>query len=201
MKVRALFSALSFASAIGPLTACGGAVDSGDPERVAPNSSGAGQGDAPSAPALTGMPCSSLHGVVTLRDYGSSPYSTAAFSFELGTQDSKITHNDYDVLYEQNTFDVNMVTDDESFIVDLGDMALADAPETVDPNQYPTGQWHEHDAIDAHLNHIYYVRSKDGSGRLVSVFRVIGLEPGVRTTIEWMRSTDPDAMVLSRQCL
>ena len=80
-------------------------------------------------------------------------------------------------------------------------MPLTAVPATVDPDAYPTGQWGEHDAIEAYIDHTYFVRSVDSTGRLVSAFRVVGLEPGVFVTIEWVHSTDPDQMVVPLQCL
>ena len=67
-------------------------------------------------------------------------------------------------------------------------------------SRYPLGQWGEHDAIQAELDHTYFVRSQDNAGRLVSAFRVRQLSPGVDVRIEWIRSADADAMVVPRSC-
>jgi len=174
------------------LVGCGGGVVVGDAER-------ADRAPAP-APAEQGMACASLHGEATLSSYHGDNYASSAFSFEYASQDAELTRNEFDVVYEDDIFVVNTVTDDRSTIVDLGNVRLADVPRTVDVESYPRGEWGEHDALQASIGHTYYVRSVDGAGRLVAAFRVIGLVPGVRATIEWVRSTDSDAMVVSTTC-
>lgn len=151
-------------------------------------------------PSVQGIPCDHLRGEVTLTDYDGDNYPSSSFNFEFGTQDPEITYNEYDLLYEGNTFYVNLVTDDRSYIVDLGDVPLVEVPETVDPSEYPLGMYGEHDHIDAVIDHTYFVRSVDGSGRHVAAFRVTGLEPGVRATISWLASTDPDRLRVPSGC-
>jgi len=150
-----------------------------------------------------GTPCSFLHGSVTLDawDGSDSSYAAACFSFRLASNDIKVTKNEVDVLYDQNHFTVNTVVDDQSFIVDLGDVPLANVPSMVSPDAYPTGTFGKHDAIDAVLGHTYFVRTTDNSARSVAAFRVTGLSPGNNVTIEWEESTDPDQMVVPKQCL
>jgi hypothetical protein len=173
----------------------------GDPSSQDGTSAGAPASADGASAAPLGIPCRYLHGTATLTERKGSDYGTSAFSFKLASQDQADTHNEFDVLYERDMFMVNLVTDDQSFIVDLGTTALRDVPSTVDTASFPVGKWGEHDAIDAQLDHTYFVRSVDGSGRLVSAFRVIGLEPGSRVLIEWIRSTDPDAMLPPRHCM
>jgi hypothetical protein len=146
------------------------------------------------------MSCSLRHGHVTLTDYSSSAYASSAFSFEFASQDSKLTHNKFDLLYEGDWFSVNMVGGDESYIVDLGAMSLKGVPAMVDPDNYAVGEWGKHDAIEAQLAHTYFVRTIDAAGKRVAAFHVEGLEPGRRVTIEWIRSTDADAMIPPTDC-
>jgi hypothetical protein len=151
-------------------------------------------------PRIDGIPCSHLRGEVTLSEYDGDNFASSSFSFEFASQDPEITYNDYDLLYERNTFRVNLSGGDDSFIVDLGDVPLADVPETVDAADYPVGAFGEHDEIGAVIDHTYFVRTDDDTGRVVAAFRVVGLEPGVRATISWIRSTDPDRMVVPVDC-
>jgi hypothetical protein len=163
-------------------------------------SSAGGSTDDDTTAPVSSISCRYLHGSATLTDYRGANYPTSAFSFEFATQDPNITYNEFDVMYEADLFQVNLVGGDESFIVDLGDVALRDVPATVDPNDYALGGWGEHDDVQAQIHHTYFVRSIDGAGRLVAAFRVVGLQPGVRVTIEWIRSTDPDQMVVPEHC-
>jgi hypothetical protein len=178
--------------------ACGGATEARW-DRASAESPAAGTTE--TAPATSGIPCPYLHGQANLTDYQLGVYASSAFSFRFASQDPTVTRNDFDVLYEGDMFLVNMVTDDRSFIVDLGAITLRETPATVDPGSFPLGNWGEHDAIGAQLEHTYFVRSVDGSGRHVAAFRVTGLEPGRRVSLEWVRSTDPDVMVFPQHCL
>ncbi|MBI4704570.1 MAG: hypothetical protein HY744_25995 [Deltaproteobacteria bacterium] len=185
-------------------TACGPLVfvideDEGSAGNAHHGSAG-GQASGQGQAATSGMPCEYRHGQATLSEYDGDNYASSAFSFEYASQDPAVTYNELDVLYEGNQFRVNTVVDDESFLVDLGDVPLAEVPETVDPAGFPVGQFGEHDSIDAVLDHTYFERAVDGSGVLVAAFRVVGLEPGVAVTIEWVRSTDPDKMVVPLDC-
>ncbi|MBI5536361.1 MAG: hypothetical protein HY898_26810 [Deltaproteobacteria bacterium] len=161
---------------------------------------GAGGSGASSHTYVEGIPCSYLHGKATLSDYNGDNYAASAFSFEFASQDSAVTHNEFELLYEVDLFLVNLVTDDVSFIVDLGQVALDQVPPSVEPDKFPVGNWGEHDALQAQLGHTYFVRSVDSAGRGVAAFRVIGIEPGKRVTIEWERSTDDDVMVVPAAC-
>jgi hypothetical protein len=147
------------------------------------------------------MDCTYLHGRASLESYtNDSNYAASAYSFEFASQDATLTHNEWDVVYQEDTFVVNTVTDDKSFIVDLGPIALKDVPATLTLAAYPTGEWGDHDAIEAQLNHAYYVRTVNNSGRLVAAFQVSELEPGRKVNIEWIRSTDPDTMIVPTAC-
>ncbi len=164
--------------------------------------SGATGGSSSAKDAATGVECSSSHGFATLTSYDRvEQYAASAFSFEYASQDATLTHNEFDVLYTADLLRVNTVVDDRSFIVDLGDVSLRNLPRQIDPDAYPVGQWGEHDAVQAQLNHVYWVRSVDNAGRMVSAFRVTGLNPGRLLEIEWIRSTDTDTMVAPTSCL
>lgn len=179
------------------LCGCLGIVEGGDDEDPV-NALGNPDGTAPSSTG--GIPCSYLRGRATLTRYTGDNYASSAFSFEYASQDPDVTNNEFDVLYDLNHFRVNTVTDDVSFIVDLGDVAWAEVPEMVDPEEFPLGNWGEHDAIEAYLGHTYFVRNVDSAGRGVAAFRVLGLEPGVRVTIDWVRSVHPDRFVVPTGC-
>jgi hypothetical protein len=156
---------------------------------------------APGAPGPNGVSCQYLHGVATLSDYTAyDNFPEAAFSFEFASQDAARTNNEFELLYDVNLFMVNLVSDDLSSIVDLGPIALDEVPARIDVDDYPTGNWGEHDALQANFGHTYYVRSVDGAGRGVAAFKVIGLEPGVQVNIEWVRSLDVDEMLLPDGC-
>ena len=66
-------------------------------------------------------------------------YLLATYSFQHATADVAIAGNDWDVLYGNDQdpaadfFTVNTVVDDESYIVDLGEIAFRDVPATIDP--------------------------------------------------------------------
>lgn len=151
--------------------------------------------------SYAGMPCRFLAGEATLTSYTGPGDVSAQVSFEFGSQDPAVTGNDWDLQYEQNVFRVNTVTDDTSFIVDLGDVPLAQVPQSVDPAGYPTGQFGGHDDLQAVVAHTYVVRTLDGSTRQWAAFRVTSLSPGESVGITWVRSADPDALKVPLGCL
>jgi hypothetical protein len=177
---------------------CGGVVD--DPAPGSGSPAGPGSAGTGGIAAEHGMPCNTLHGFATLTEYDGDNYASSAFSFEYASQDAEVTYNEFDVLYEGNWFRVNTVTDDQSTIADLGPIPLSEVPAWAEPGDYPVGRWGEHEAIEAYLNHTYFVHSVDGAGELVSAFTVVGLEPGVKVSIEWIRSTAPDEMIVPTHC-
>lgn len=151
-----------------------------------------------------GTPCKFLRGEVTLTDWGGNQddgsYNEALYSFEFASKDIDVNLNDGDILYSSNMFSVNTVVDDMSFIVDLGDVPLLSVPKTVDPADFPTGNWGEHDDLQAVLDHTYVVRTIDGNTKQWAAFRVLGLAPGESVTIAWIRSSNPDALDVPTQC-
>lgn len=149
-----------------------------------------------------GTPCNYLHGVVEIPawDGSDAAYAASLYSFELGSSDPALVKNDGDVLYYDDDLVVNTVVDDASFVVDLGDVSLSDVPETVDPATFPVGQFGEHDYVQAVLDHTFVIRTVDGDTSQWAAARVLGLSPGTSVTIEWIRSTDPDRMIVPTQC-
>jgi hypothetical protein len=150
-----------------------------------------------------GVPCAYLHGRATIPswDGDEASYPASLFSFELASSDFGVVRNDGDVLYTDNYFLVNTVVDDTSFIVDLGDLELSAVPSTVSLDEFPTGEWGEHDAIQAVAHHTYAVRTLDGNTRQWAAFRITEHSPGVVVTLEWIRSPDVDALVVPTACM
>jgi hypothetical protein len=128
-------------------------------------------------------------GTVTLLSRAKySDYEKATFSFEHGIRDDpglRRTRNDWELLYGSggDTFDVRMVTDDRSVIVDLGEKALVDITALPAFPAYKEGVTTRVAAIDGHA---YAVRTRDTESDHVSVFRVAKLVPGDQCTIEWV---------------
>jgi hypothetical protein len=194
----------SFALLASLLLGCGAVADPvADPDDNDPSASsgGANGGTAtPGSPTGNGLPCERAHGTATLTNYTGDNYPLAGFSFELASQDPAITRNAPDVYYERNSFMVGGDRD-ASFLVDLGAMELRDAPASVRPEEYPTGTWGKHDAIQAHPGHVYFLRGVSWHGRITAAFRVVAIDPGRRVTLEWIRSSDPETMVVPLSCL
>lgn len=149
---------------------------------------------------LDGESCAFQHGTATLVDYDGENPGAAGYNFELASQDPEFTRNRFDLLYEGNRFRVNLVVDDQSTIVDLGDVELLDLPVEADIDD-ALHHADEHDAILAHLGHTYVVHRENYTGRLVAAFRVLGIDPGRQVRIEWVRSTSDRDMVLPENCL
>lgn len=154
-------------------------------------------------------------GTLTLRARSAGPdtdqtYWNASASFEHGgaTGSEVQSGNDWDLVFGNDAdrsldlFDVNTVTDDQSFIVDLGEIALRDAPATVDPADFPAQRGTI--AVDAGLDHsgavvveghVYWVRTPDTNSRLVTLVGVQKHEKNASVTLAWFRSKDPDRFV------
>ncbi|MBL8921676.1 MAG: hypothetical protein JNJ54_22645 [Myxococcaceae bacterium] len=155
-------------------------------------------------------------GTLTLTARSAGPdsdgaYWSAAASFEHGgiSGSDKLTGNDWDLLFGNDPdpsgdlFDVNTVTDDRSFIVDLGERPLRDAPETVNPDAFPAqrGTIAVDAAVQAHSGakvaegHVYWVRTNDSNSSLVTL---VGVQKHVKNqsvTIAWFRSKEADRFV------
>ncbi len=141
-------------------------------------------------------------------------YWNAAVSFERGGLSGSIeqTRNDWDLVFgndRDETFDrfsVNTVTDDRSFIVDLGELQLRDAPVEVDPTKVPPqddlgfgplppDDVRRRDAVHVVEGHVYWVRTVDDDSRLVTLVGVQKHELNRSVTLVWFRSSDPDRFV------
>jgi hypothetical protein len=183
-------------------TACEG-IDDGHADGDETHDDGQHPPPPPETPLL-GTPCEYRHGTHTLTSWAGqddASYAASSFSFEMASNELALTSNDVDLLHEGNMIRVNTVTDDRSFIVDLGDVALRDAPPEVDAADYPVGMWGEHDAIGAVLDHTYVVRTVDGNTRQWAAFKIVALSPGREMTIAWIRSPDPERLQIPTDCL
>lgn len=169
----------------------------------APENDGEGRGSA----CGCRLPAARSAGSVTLEARTSfedldAGYLAAVASFEHASTDVERTNNDWDLLFgndrhdDYDVFSVNTVTDDDSFIVDLGPIAFGDIPATVDPSQFPTGDYGEHDDVPVREGHVYYVRTHDENSRLVAVFGVQRHELNRSVELVWFRSSEPDRFVL-----
>lgn len=118
-----------------------------------------------------------------LRDRGFyDDYEAATFSFQHGLRDDpdlKITHNDWDVLFDHGKFLVDTVTDDDSAILDLG---------PLDPRAF--GRWQVGEPTFAKTaavtaGHAYFIGTCDGDTQLATIVFVRSHEPGDVCTFDW----------------
>ncbi|HEY3450633.1 MAG TPA: hypothetical protein VGK67_30030, partial [Myxococcales bacterium] len=141
-------------------------------------------------------------GIATLRPHTSdADYLGSVVSFKHATTvDDGEVNNDWDLSLDSVDlrFRVNTVTDDTSWIVDLGPISLEDVPETVDPNDFPVGIDGTHDFVPAALEHVYLVRNQDPDTEQFAAFRVVGLERGASVTLQWFRSKEAERFVFPR---
>ncbi|MGI5864598.1 MAG: hypothetical protein ACOX6T_21460 [Myxococcales bacterium] len=113
--------------------------------------------------------------------------------------------NDWDLLFgndqdpARDLFSVNLVTDDDSFIVDLGEKSFADVPEQVDPALYPVGEHGKHDDIPVAVGHLYVVRTIDSNTRQWAAFKVTAHELNEQVTISWVRSPEAERFVAPQE--
>lgn len=185
-------------------SACSVVHDADDPDGTG-DADGTSDEGTVEGESFKGTPCRFLAGDETLPSWtgnqGDDVYPLSLFSFELDSSDFDVVRNDGDVLYTMNMFRVNTVVDDRSFIVDLGDVPLADVPVTVDPEGFALGNWDEHDYLQAVLDHTYVIRTIDGNTDQWAALRVVGLAPGEKVSFEWIRSPTPDGLVVPTSCL
>jgi len=131
-----------------------------------------------------------------------SEYGKSVFSFEYGIRDdpqNEITRNDWDILFARNRFDVTTVVDDQSVIVDLGAVRLADVRATEITRRLveAAALLHEDrearakvELADAQRDHTYFVWTRDPDSNLVSAFQVVELVPGERCVLDWFSTRD-----------
>jgi hypothetical protein len=128
---------------------------------------------------------------------GQDNFVNAAFSFEHGVNGAEalaVTRNDWDILFgnspEPDSFDVTMVTDDCSRILDLGAFNWGDTFTVPLLRAYrvPTRD----PSVKAIVGHMYVVHTKDRETDMYALFRVEALEPGKSVTITWKRMKSPE---------
>jgi hypothetical protein len=143
-------------------------------------------------------------------------YWKAAVSFEHGGVSGSITetHNDWDLLFgnknssqQVDLFQVNTVTDDRSFIIDLGELAFRDAPATIDFSTFPpqtqfnmgpgipASDVRQRDFVPVVEGHVYWVRTSDDNSRLITLLGVQKHVPGQSVTLVWFRSKEAERFV------
>jgi len=143
-------------------------------------------------------PAVAASGLATLNPYTSdADFAKAHLSIKFATTvDDPAVLNNWDVVYNRgDTFRVNTVTDDTSWIVDLGAIPMEHIPETVDLTLYGTGVFGAHDEVPAFVDHVYLVRNVDTSTRQYAAFRVAGYVKDTSVTLQWFRSSDPEKFV------
>ena len=109
-------------------------------------------------------------------------YERATYSFEHATRDDPdgVVRNDWDLEFQGRQFNVRMVTDDTSEIVDLGEMSWADvAGGGPLPQRYA---W----TAPVHAFHVYLVRTRDSESALTTLLRVKALDPDLHVALEWI---------------
>jgi hypothetical protein len=125
---------------------------------------------------------------------GIDNYEYATFSFlvgQNGPEAKKLTRNDWDVSFFARTeaqikrdyFDVTMVVDDRSRIVDLGFLGWGDPIELPELPAYekPTRE----KSVEAKIGHMYYVHTADRDSDHYALFRVEEMKSGVNVSISW----------------
>lgn len=150
-------------------------------------------------------PCSvPLRGEATLTARTTfDDYQGATLSMEHGVVlDDGRVKNDWDLLFGNDQdpaadyFTVNMVTDDRSFLVDLGNVPLDQVPETIDPADYATGLRGEHDDLPVHVGHVYVIRTVDSDTVQHAVVKVVSHSLNTSVLLRWYRSSEPSRLVL-----
>jgi len=134
---------------------------------------------------------------------GRDNYTRAAFSFIFGANgDAAVerTRTNWDILFgngsagtgadrTRDTFDVTMVTDDRSKIVDLGPYTWDNVPKLPSLPAYPVPT--RDPSVAAEVGHMYLVHSSDRDSDHYSLFRVESIVAGKSVTITWkLVSTD-----------
>lgn len=120
----------------------------------------------------------------------SDNYIRAAFRFRYGLNGEdglKLTRNNWDVLFGNSptpdSFDVTMVTDDRSRIVDLGKLDWTDSLNLPDLPAYEKST--RDPSVPAVVGHMYFVHTCDSDTDHFSIFRVENLEANKNVTISW----------------
>ncbi len=109
-------------------------------------------------------------------------YERATFSFLHGTRDDpapQIVRNDWDIYFTSGRFRVDIVTDDQSVIADLGELSPRDFGRL---SQFPT-EFAGDCAIAE--GHAYYIGTRDTDSDLATVIFVRSHEPGRTCEFDW----------------
>jgi hypothetical protein len=138
----------------------------------------------------------------------SSDIEGSALSIEWGTtENDSDVHGDWDLLFGNDTeervdwFTVNLVTDDQSFVVDLGPITSPDQiPATVDPAEHAVGAFGEADDVPVIEGHVYLVRTVDANTTQYGLVQVVRHVPDDHVDVHWCRSTEPDRFVAPPGC-
>lgn len=130
-------------------------------------------------------------------------YEKATFSFEHGVRDDAlgVVRNDWDLGFNHDRFEVRMVVDDESLIVDLGERPIESLASAALPELEPLvseaalqpdrrGEKLGADTADVRLGHTYFVWTRDSESDLVSAFEVIDFAAGSHLLLDWYSTTD-----------
>lgn len=161
-------------------------------------------------PCLSEGPCMARCGVSTLEArtaFDNYEAATISFKYATVTEDGQV-NNDWDLLFGndqdpgRDLFSVNTVTDDRSFIVDLGDLVtICDLPEQIsDLGKYAVGDHGEHDDLPVHLDHLYLIRNVDTSTRQYAAVQVLSHSLNSTVQIRWYRSPDPERFLPPAGC-
>jgi hypothetical protein len=128
---------------------------------------------------------------------GIDNYTVAAFSFEFGVNGDAalpLTRNDWDILFgnspDRDDFQVTMVVDDCSRILDMGALNWSDNFQVPAITAYPVPTREPN--VNAIVGHMYVVHTKDSDSDLYALFRVEALEPLKSVTITWKGVQSPE---------
>lgn len=150
----------------------------------------------------SGVGIMSASGSVTLVSrYTGGDYHTAAYSFRWMTQDENTTRNNYEILFEgredlADTFEVNMVVDDNSLIYDLGERSCQNIKSTYpEERQRRPLVWLGYSEVSpddltpaksalVKQGHCYLSYNNDEDGRVVTLFHVKSHEKSKSVTLD-----------------
>lgn len=128
---------------------------------------------------------------------GVDNYVNATYSFEFGINGEgavPLTRNDWDIEFgnspDRDVFDVTMVADDCSRMLDLGPLNWTDSFQVpvVPPYPVPTRD----PSVAAVVGHMYVVHTKDTETDLYTLFRVEALDSKKSVTISWKSVRSPE---------
>ena len=133
---------------------------------------------------------------------GEDNYIYATYSFEKaanGPSGFAATRNDWDILFStiraadgkvvKDIFDVTMVTDDRSRILDLGENQLT---QVFDLPPLPAFEKPGRErSVEAVIGHVYLVHTADSNSDLYTLFRLDELKRGESAVISWKHIEPP----------